>query len=134
MYGTGVCGWLMMQPNNFLNFKALPWNAEVACAAVLFYSSGNLFSKKYNSYEMLATVRRKPYMVAGLIDVSFVVLCVGGYLNGHVTMAQGVLGNNGLVFYIIAVIGIIFVIMSCLLLESIYGKKKMADCILDYFT
>ena len=129
-----VCGWLMMQPNGFLDFKALPWNIEVACAAVLFYSLGNLFSQKCSSYEVLATVRRKPYMVLGLIVASFIVLCVGGYLNGSVTMAQGVLGNNGFIFYINAVIGIIFVITSCLLLESIYGKMKMLDRVLDYFT
>lgn len=126
-------GWLMMQPNEFFDFKTLPWNVEVALAAVLFYAMGNLFAKSADHKKLVQTAMANPLKIWILTVVSFVVLCIGGVKNGHVTMAQGALGDNVVLFYLIAICGIIFMLSLCVALSAMHGRGMFGDKILNYF-
>lgn len=126
-------GYGMMQPNGFFDFKALPWNIEVAFTAVIFYALGNLFSDYTDHKKLVQSAKENPVVIWVLTAVFFTILCVGGVKNGHATMAQGVLGDNVLIFYLVAVCGIIFMICLCVALSSVFGCIKGVDTVLDYF-
>ncbi len=123
-----LSGWVLMS----LEFTVLPWNVEVALAAVIFYSLGNLFGRYGTG--IVSFSKKRPYIILLVTAVAAVLLYIGGIWNGHVSMAQCQLGEKStLVFYLTAISGIVFVISGCLFLEGMYGKLKVLDRLLDYF-
>ncbi len=127
------CGWLMMQPNSFFDFKKLPWNIEVALSAIIFYALGNILSSLITNKKHINYLKSHKLLSISIIILSSGVLCIGGIYNGHVSMAQGYLGNSGILFYGIAFFGIIFMLYLSLFLETAYGSFKFADQIIKYF-
>ena len=129
-----VCAYFLMLPNRFFDFTALPWNIEVALASVLFYGLGNIFSQRVDAARLVVFSKKRPLLLLLISCFAFTAMYFGAMYNGHVSMAQCKLGeNNTLVFYIVALFGIIFVLCGCLFLEGICGRVKPLDRILNYF-
>ena len=123
-------GWTMMQ---FELLKRLPWSLETACAAVIFYSLGNLFAQRCPLRDLARRASAHPVRTLAIIVTSCVLLCVGGIANGSVSMVQGRLGNHVLVFYPVAMCGILFTLSLCIGLEGIMGRIALVDRILEWF-
>ena len=107
-----ILGVWMMQPNDFFDFRLLPWNLEVAMAAMIFYSVGYLFIANVTHQKFIDFVKNNK-VVSGIITiVSFSLLFFGAEFNGHVSMGSTHLGNP-LVFYGAAFCGIVFMLFLC---------------------
>lgn len=129
-----ILGYHMMKPNAYFDFKTLPWNIEVAFAAMIFYAMGNLFSQWIDHKKLMKKAKIHIGQIGILAIIFFALLCIGGVTNGHATMAQGILGDNVILFYPVAICGIIFMLSLCIVLNSLYGTYKCFDKIMDYFS
>ncbi len=96
----------------------LPWSLEAAFAAVPFYGAGEMLSRYVGAVHMRDMAKRHPARTLAVCAVSGALLYVLGCGNGHVTMAQGSLGNNTLVFYLAAFSGILWMLSGCILIDD----------------
>ena len=123
--GFAVLGWAMLTVDVGFDFTLLPWNIEVACSAVLFYTSGNLFTKYATLNGIPETVGKKPWLWGIVCAVLTAVLIVGSQLNGHVSMGSDSLGNSTLAFYAIGFCGVASTLIFSALLAKIDEKSKL---------
>ncbi len=102
----------------FFDFKRLPWSIEVALQACVFFGLGNIASsvrfKKIN-----------PLPLAAACAASFALLYLGAVSNGRVTMAQGMLGKNPLIFYLTALCGTAFLLSLSLLADRLPERAPL---------
>ena len=121
-------GWFMMQSEQY---RELAWSLDTACAAVIFYACGNLLARHLQLRKLAAQASRHPAALWGVTLVSGFLLCRGGVANGSVSMAQGHLGENALLFYLIAFCGILFMLSLCVALEGTMGRHGALDRVLN---
>lgn len=113
-------------------FDLLPWNMEVAFAAVLFYCIGNLLVKHVGLMNLYQSVKNNVF-VSWLIVILFTVLLVyWGLQNGAISMGHFFLGYNHYMFYINALFGIVSTLTFCILLSIM--KVKTGGGLLKYLT
>lgn len=117
-----VVGYLMILPNDFFDFKTLPWSIEAGLSALIFYSSGNLLISYIGHEKILgAFERNKVYFIMVMLAL-FVVLFIGTSYNGHVTLATNILGKNPAVFYLTGFCGLSATIIFSIVCQHLKGK------------
>lgn len=112
-----VISYLLICHIDFYDFTLLPWSLDVALASLVFYAVGNLVRSVYivNAINGIKDINHiLLYSLLLFLVCSFV-----GNQNGFVSMAHGTLGNNPLVFYLNAFVGIAAVILLCLYLSKL---------------
>ena len=115
-----VLGYLMIEVWDE-RFELLPWNIEVACAAMIFYASGNMLIKHFRHDQLLQTCR-KYKACAVVIAISLAVaVYFGSQSTGHVSMGSDLLGNNPLLFYFDAFCGTVMILIISSLLSFVGG-------------
>ena len=119
-----IVGVLMMQPNVFFDFRLLPWNLEVAMAAMIFYSVGNLFVSKVTHQKFIDFVKTRKGISLLITIVSFALLLLGAKFNGHVSMGSTTLGNPW-VFYGAAFCGIVFMLFLCIATSLSFNDRVL---------
>lgn len=113
-------------------FDLMPWNIEVAFAAVLFYCIGNLLVKHIGLMNLYQSVK-KNISISWLVVIVFTILLVYfGLKNGAISMGHFFLGYNHYMFYVNAFFGIISTLTFCILLSII--KEKVGGTFLNYIT
>lgn len=128
-----IIGSFMMEPNNFFDFRLLPWNIEVAFSAIIFYALGNLLMRHFSHSELVSLVvgSKRILPVLTVFLSCLIVLFCGAMFNRYVSMGSTNLGRNPLVFYLTAICGIVVFICLCIRI-SIINKSKISFCLLRY--
>lgn len=114
----GGVGYWMVQPHSFFDFKLLPWSIEAAMTGVVFYGAGNLFVRKFPLSVLYTAVLRRKGIGAALAGAAAVLLLLLGPRNGHVTIAQGSLGDCLFLFYLNGLLGVAAVLLFSVLLSD----------------
>lgn len=122
----GVAGYWLVQPNDFFDFKLLPWNMEGALTGMVFYGAGNLFTGKVSHHTVRSRILRHKWCSFFVSLALFLLVWLGGRVNGHVTIGQGFLGENIWLFYLNAFTGtcatLIFSVLLAELKRGWYSK------------
>ena len=114
----GALGYLLIQPNGWFDFKLLPWSIEAALTAMVFYGAGHFLIRKLSHERLIALVNRRKWCSAAIALVLFAVVMIFAVKNGHISIAQGSLGDNIFVFYLLAFCGIGFALVLSILLSN----------------
>ena len=105
------------------DFKRMPWSIDVAMMAIPFFALGHLLVKYVPRIKMSDTVNNHLAISWILVIVGFAITAYLGHLNGMVSMGHARLGNSPIVFYLTACIGTFAMLILCILIESIKGRK-----------
>ena len=90
-----------------------------------FFALGSLLVKRVSHERIIkAVVNYKRICFVGML-VGFALTAFIGHRNGVVSMGHSRLGNNPLVFYVTALIGICSMLLLCVLLSDIKPGKTM---------
>ena len=114
----GAIGAWMTLDNTFFDFRLLPWNLEVALAAIPFYALGNLMIEHYSHDRIVKLVQSNNFISFIIFILSFFLLWLGASYNGSVSMGSTHL-NNFFIFYATAVFGIVMMLILCVWLSSL---------------
>lgn len=114
----GALGYWMIRPNAWFDFKLLPWSIEVATTAMVFYGAGHFLIEKISHERLIAAVNRKKWCSFAVSLLLFAVIFVFAPTNGHISVAQGSLGDNIFVFYLLAFCGIGAALLLSVLLSN----------------
>lgn len=114
----GILGNWMLQPHEWFDFKQLPWSLDAAMTAITFYGAGNLLIKHCSHERLVDFVNRKKWLFLVISLILCGIVLVFSPQNGHITLAQGSLGENTLTFYALAACGIGFVLIFSILLSN----------------
>lgn len=124
-----ICGLLailsvwMIRNRDLFDFTLLPWSMEVAAAAIIFYSMGNLYKDKVTHEAFLQKVNN----ILGSAVLLFVLLAIvvwGANYNGAVSMGSNNFGRSPLLFYCLAICGIFLVLILSALIVRFFDKTK----------
>lgn len=126
----GIVGSLMTLDNPIFNFKLLPWNIEVAFAAIPFYAIGNYIIEHHSHREVIEKVKKNRTKSIIIFLLSSVCLYVGANLNGSVSMGSNHL-NNFIIFYVAALFGITAMFILCVWLSSL--NKNCISKFIEWF-
>ena len=113
----GIVGSWMSLDHSFFNFRLLPWNIEVAFAAIPFYAIGNLMIEHFTHKEIINIVTDNKMRSIAAFMLSSALLWLGAYVNGSVSMGSNHL-NIFFVFYGAAVCGIVMMLILCIWLST----------------
>ena len=107
-----------MQQTTLFDFKLSPWNIEVALAAIIFFSLGNIFIKRISNSRYIEFVSTHKIASAILIVTGFIITYIIALYNGKVSMGSCRL-NNPFLFYPGAICGTISLVTLCVLISKI---------------
>ena len=114
-----VVGYLMILPNDFFDFKKLPWSIEAGLSALIFYSCGNILISYVGHEKILGFFVQKKVWFVSAMTVLFIILFVVSSYNGHVTLATNRLGKNPLLFYLTGFSGLFATIIFSMLCQNL---------------
>lgn len=112
-------GYFMINNTLVFDFTKLPWSMEAAMSALLFYSIGNLFKEHYSLNWVPGFTKNKKSISWLCVLVFTVTILILAPVNGHVTMGSNSLGNNVVLFYILAFLGIASTVLFSSAIEQI---------------
>lgn len=110
-FNLGLClcmaiiGRILIIPNAFYDFTALPWNIESACSALAFYALGNLFARRFVSTAKLEFVKSAPIKSSILVVLLTLLLLLMALFNGEVSLGSNHLGNSTVIYYMAGLCG-----------------------------
>lgn len=114
----------MIRNRDLFDFTLLPWSMEVAAAAIIFYSMGNLYKDKVTHEAFLQKVNNNVLGSAVLLLVLLAIVVWGANYNGAVSMGSNNFGRGPLLFYCLAICGIFFVLILSALIVRFFDKTK----------
>ena len=117
-----VIGHFMLNNNLSFDFTKLPWNIEAAMSAMLFYSAGNIFADKFGLKYIPSFSENKKTVAWCIIAFLTIIIFVGSYLNGHVSIGSNQLGKSTIAFYLIGFCGIVSTLIFSAILEKHSNK------------
>lgn len=113
-----------MQQTTIFNFKLLPWNIEVAFAALIFFSLGNLFIQKVSHKTLIEWIKYHKMASFLIVSVGFIATYIIATYNGKVSMGSCRL-HNPFLFYPGAIFGTISMITLCVFISFINYKNTL---------
>lgn len=113
-----VVGYTMDYHCDVWNFRLMPWSIDVAMMAVIFYALGNQFAKRVTKDRLMTVVNSHQLVSWVWVIVGLAVTAYVGHMNGMVSMGHARLGNNPLVFYLIACVGTSAILTLCVLMAG----------------
>ena len=123
--GAAIIGKLLIIPNQYVDFTALPWNIESACSALIFYAIGNLFKRRMPEVARLNFVEKsKLKSVLSVLVLSGLLLAMA-LLNGDVSLGSNHLGNSLIIYYVAGLCGTASTLIFSRLLMLININKTM---------
>ncbi len=122
----GGAGYWMVQPHGFLDFTLLPWSLDAAMTGIVFYGAGNLFGRKVPPAALYEAAARRKGACAALALAFGALLLILGPRNGHVTIAQGSLGDSLPLFYLNGFLGAGAALLWSVLLSSVPAGRLLA--------
>lgn len=117
-----VLGRLMLRPNPVMDFTELPWSLDVAICALPYYALGNLVTRRADPARLREFILEKKALSWLLWAVSFIILLIGSFYNGHTSMAQGIYGKSYIVYTVSAAAGVISLIVFSALADGMSGN------------
>lgn len=127
-----IIGYFMVSGDNLEFYRLLPWNIENAMSALVFYALGNIIMKHISHQELQQLVARRRIIVLSGIAVLTAVLVYSSGVNGHISVGSNKLGENAIVFYINAFIGIVTTLCFCIILSLLNPSTKVGKAISAY--
>lgn len=128
-----LIGHYMINGGHLDVFRLLPWNIEGAMSAILFYSLGNLLIRHTSHKGIQDVVLNNKFLSCAIIVVLTTILFFVSTKNGHITLGSNSLGNNTIMFYINAFIGIITTMTFGVLLACIVeGRRTIGKAVSKY--
>lgn len=122
----GLLGHWMVQPHGFFDFTLLPWSIDAAMTGIVFYGAGNLLARKLPLPALYGAATRHRGVSAALAAAAAGLLLVLGPRNGHVTIAQGCLGDSLPLFYLNGLLGAAAVLLCSALLSDLLSRFQCA--------
>ncbi len=122
-----VVGYLLVYQCKFWDFRLLPWSIESALMAMPFFALGNLLVKRITHEKIITAVANHKWISFIGMLIGFALTAWLGHQNGVVSMGHSRIGNNHLLFYFTALIGIIAMLLLCVLLSNIKAGKKLEN-------
>lgn len=119
----GALGWALVQPVWPVDFTMLPWSAEAALTGVVFYGAGSLFARRVTPEAFSSAVLHRRAASTALCAALAALTAAGAHWNGHVTIAQGHLGDHVLLFYANAFCGTAAVLLASVLLADLWRRR-----------
>ena len=95
----------------------LPWNIEVACLGLPFYTVGHLIVQKWGHQGMQNWVKEHKNISGVLAVVLCTIVLLGSHYNGSISFGHANL-HNPLIAYPIAFMGVAMMLLICMLLAS----------------
>lgn len=120
-----LVGYLLVYKCKFWDFRLLPWSTESALMAMPFFALGNLLVKRISHERIIDTTVNHKWICFGGMLIGFALTALISHHNGVVSMGHSRLGNNPLVFYVNALIGICSMLLLCILLSEIKKGKVL---------
>lgn len=113
-----ACGYMLDYHCDMWNFRLMPWSIDVAMMAVIFYALGNQLMKHVSKEKLTTIVNSHRLTNWTWVIVGFALTAYVGHLNGGVSMGHARLGQNPIVFYMIACIGTSAMLTLCVLMAG----------------
>lgn len=110
----------------------LPWSAESALVAVLFYGAGNMLTGRFGLQGLQDIVLSKKKLFIPILIVLTAILAFGARENGHITLGSDSLGKYPLLFYFDAFLGIITTGIFSILVCSVSRSNRVVDAVMNY--
>lgn len=113
-------------------FSQLPWSIEGAMNAIFYYALGNILIKHVPHHKLVDKI--SSYKVLSIISIIVltIILLYSSIHNGAISVGSNELGNNTVLYYINALIGITTTLAFCILLSQIRTKTAMGNSVLNY--
>ena len=92
-----------------------------------FFALGNLLVKRITHEKIITAVANHKWISFIGMLIGFALTAWLGHKNGVVSMGHSRIGNNHLLFYFTALIGIIAMLLLCVLLSNIKAGKKLEN-------
>lgn len=113
-------------------FGQLPWSIEGAMNAISFYALGNILINHIAHQKLVDKISSYKVFSIFTITILTIVLLFSSIHNGEISVGSNKLGNNTVLYYINALIGITTTIAFCVLLSQIRTKIAMGTRIMNY--
>jgi fucose 4-O-acetylase-like acetyltransferase len=128
-----LVGYLLVYHCKFWDFRLLPWSFESALMAMPFFALGNLLVKRISHENIIKAVRSHKWICIGGMLIGFALTAFIGHRNGVVSMGHSRLGNNPLVFYVTAFVGIVSMLVLCILVSGLFAQENRLSLGVKWF-
>lgn len=121
-----IASYMLVNYCSFFDFTTLPWSIDVAMAALIFYSTGNLFVKHIGHEKFKEYVLRNKVLSILFVFALFLIVYWLGVQNGKVSMGHNHI-RNPFIFYPTAYFGILAMLSFAMVLSFWLKESKLGN-------
>ena len=131
--GCAILGYFLVYQCDFWDFKLMPWSMEVSLMAMVFFAAGHLSVKKLSYIGIMEIVNKRKWLSVVLMLLGLALTAIAGHYNGAPSMGHSRLGNNPLVFYVTAFVGIVSMLLLCILISGLFAQENRLSLGVKWF-